>query len=137
MPDKPNVVVPGNAMVALLFLSLWGTLSSWATATPPGATGPRMATTPVPARFADREVWHEFMARTPLPKKGCFMASFPESQWKETPCTKAPARPYAPAEGPGPATVGSGDDFSAEVTGQITWAVGSFDTTSGLTSETD
>ena len=40
----------------------------------------------------------------------------------------APNRPYKPAEGPLPSTVGNGNDYAAQVAGTISSARGSFDT---------
>ena len=57
-------------------------------------------------------------------------------QWQEVPCTTAPAIPYLPARGPRPDSVGNGHDVSAQVTGHITEAIGSFDSVTGVTSET-
>ena len=44
----------------------------------------------------------------------------------------APNRPYKPAEGPRPSTVGNGNDYAAQVAGTISSARGSFDTATGL-----
>jgi len=76
------------------------------------------------------------MRQVPLPKKGCFTSSYPSTEWREVPCATPPARPYPPARGPLPLTVGNGNDVSAEVTGHISTAVGSFDSVTGVTSET-
>ena len=79
------------------------------------------------------EAWRKSMARVPLPKKGCFKASYPSTEWHEVTCTTAPVRPYAPR----PFTVGSAVDFSAVVAGHIASATGSFDSVNGVTSETN
>jgi hypothetical protein len=73
------------------------------------------------------EAWRKSMGRTPLPKKGCFQASFPSTEWHEVPCT-------TPPDPPRPYTVGSAVDFSAVVAGHITSATGSFDSVN-VTSE--
>lgn len=44
----------------------------------------------------------------------------------------APNRPYKPAEGPRPNTVGNGNDYAAQVAGTISLARGSFDNATGL-----
>jgi hypothetical protein len=44
----------------------------------------------------------------------------------------APNRPYKPAEGPLPSTVGNGNDYAAQVAGTISSARGSFDNATGL-----
>ena len=89
-------------------------------------------------------VWRQVMARTPLPKKGCFRAFHPSPNWVEVPCVTAPPVPFL---SPKAATavsgaalsngliVGNGDDFSAVVSGTMTSAVGSFPTITGVTSE--
>jgi hypothetical protein len=81
--------------------------------------------------------WRKGMARVPAPKKGCFTSSYPSTEWQEVPCTTAPARPYPPARGGGrPDQIGNGNDVSAQVTtGHISEAIGSFDSVTGVTSE--
>ncbi len=108
---------------------------------PPQVAGPHPsqqpgppATPQVPSTQSPKD-WRPGMARVPLPKKGCFTSSYPSAEWQEVPCKTAPARPYPPARGPRPNTVGNGNDVSAQVTGQISTAVGSFDSVTGVTSE--
>ncbi len=128
---------------------LAGLADSSALSAEPGAIANEKKTVPAadrpapapPAKSPDagtlgREAWRALMARTPRPKKGCFTAAYPDTQWKEVPCTTAPRRPYQPAGGPGPHTVGRGVDFSARTTGLITKAVGSFDSLASVTSVT-
>src|SRR2546425_7179839 len=50
---------------------------------------------------AKREAWRKSMARHPLPKKGCFTASYPSTEWKEVPCSTAPLPLHPPQEGGG------------------------------------
>ena len=77
------------------------------------------------------------MARTPVPHPGCFTSAYPSPQWQEVPCTTAPARPYPPRRGSRSYAVGNGNDVSAQVTaGVISVAEGSFDSVTGVTSET-
>jgi len=100
--------------------------------TPNPTTPP--ATTPQPSAKSLND-WRAGMARVPLPKKGCFTSSHPSTEWQEVPCTTAPARPYPPARGRRPDIVGNGNDVSAQVTGHISEAIGSFDSVTGVTSE--
>ena len=79
---------------------------------------PPPAATPPPSAKALHD-WRKGMARVPAPKKGCFTSSYPSTEWQEVPCTTAPARPYPPARGRRPDTVGNGNDVSAQVT-QVT-----------------
>jgi hypothetical protein len=81
--------------------------------------------------------WRESVARTSLPKAGCFTATYPSTAWQESPCTKPPEQPYPPAKGKHPSTVGNGNDFSAQVSGLLTSAEGSFMSVTGVTSDTD
>ena len=37
--------------------------------------------------------WRDSLATNPLPKKGCFEASYPNKQWHEVPCVAAPNYP--------------------------------------------
>lgn len=85
----------------------------------------------------EREAWRKSMVRTARPGKGCFTATYPEKTWKAATCGKAPNRPYGPAVGVRPFTVGSGTDFAAQVTGNTTQGEGSFDSLTGVTSEND
>ena len=93
------------------------------------------ATTQAPPTQSLKD-WRAGMTQVPLPKKGCFTSSYPSTEWQEVPCTTPPAVPNPPARGPRPLTVGNGNDVSAEVTGHISTAVGSFDSVTGVTSET-
>src|ERR1051326_911063 len=79
------------------------------------------------------DAWHKSMARVPLPKKGCFTASYPSTTWQEVPCGKPPARTYGPAK---PYLVGHGINFEAITANNMTSATGSFDTVN-VASETD
>jgi hypothetical protein len=89
-----------------------------------------------PEEAQRRKVWHIEMAQIPLPKKGCFQASYPNKAWHEVACKPAPPYPQPPRRGPRPLIVGNGDDVSAQApTGLISMAVGSFDS-STATSET-
>ena len=82
------------------------------------------------------EAWRISMAQIPLPKKGCFEASYPSKEWREVPSTKARPYPMPPRSGPRPLIVGNGNDVSAKApTGLISSATGSFDSATGVTSE--
>jgi hypothetical protein len=75
------------------------------------------------------------MSRAPMPKKGCFKATYPNTDWQSVPCKTAPLVPYPPARGPRSDNVGNGDDYAAQVSGFISSAEGSFDSVTGVTSE--
>ena len=68
--------------------------------------------------------------------RGCYQASYPSLQWQATPCLVAPnvpLAPHVPTPG-GPLTVGNGSDYSAEMSGTISKATGTFnDVSSKLT----
>ncbi len=85
-----------------------------------------------------QEAWRRNLRQVPLPRKGCFTAVYPKTEWKEERCVRAPNRPQPPARGGNPNIVGNGVDWSAEVTsGTISASTGSFASVSGLTSETN
>jgi hypothetical protein len=71
-----------------------------------------------------------------VPETGCFKASFPRLEWKEVSCVAPPNDPYVPRHGHRPFTVGGSNDFAARVTGVMSAAEGSFDSVTGVTSET-
>src|ERR1700674_4352311 len=62
--------------------------------------------TPTPANAQQsedsklREQWQEDIKKVPLPKKGCFHASYPEREWKEVSCGPPSKYPNQPAHGP-------------------------------------
>ena len=88
---------------------------------------------------AELKAWRKSMAKVPVPKKGCFTATYPKTEWQQVPCVTPPNRPYPPAPWPTSQVVGNGgsNDFSAQVASTISSAEGSFDSTGGITSETD
>ncbi len=115
------------------------------------APAPSAAAQPSAAKAAEREAWRAAIARTPTPKKGCFTALYPNTEWQETPCSQ-PSRYPNRARGHGPALpdslVGNGNDFSAQpsvvsglpspgnfaqASGGISKAVGSFDSVTPAT----
>jgi hypothetical protein len=82
------------------------------------------------------EAWRISMAQIPLPKKGSFEASYPSKEWREVPSAKAPLIPLIPRRGPRPLIVGNGNDVVAQAPiGLISSATGSFDSVTGVTSE--
>ena len=84
-----------------------------------------------------REEWQKAMAADFLPKKGCFQSSYPRMEWEEVPCITAPPYPQGPRRGSRPLTVGNGNSVSLQVlTGFISFAVGFFESVTGVTSET-
>jgi len=101
----------------------------------PNSTPPPAAAPPPSAKALHD--WRRGMARVPAPRQGCFTSSYPSTEWHEVPCTTAPQRPYPPARGPRPDTVGNGTDVSAQVGGHISEAIGSFDSVTGVTTVTD
>jgi hypothetical protein len=115
----------------ILFASVSGFLSFCAIA-------PRLMaqeTTQPTAKSEVREAWRKSMVRTPLPKRGCFHASYPDKEWREVACSTAKPFPLRPqvrgGRGKGgvtPATVGGGGatDFAAETSALISTAEGSF-----------
>ncbi len=83
-----------------------------------------------------QQAWRDAIAKTPVPKEGCFTASYPVAVWTPVACVQAPKRPFVPRRGPPAETVGDGNDYSAVVTGLISKTVGSFPTITGLKTET-
>jgi hypothetical protein len=76
--------------------------------------------------------WQAAIAQVPQPGTGCYRASYPVLRWHATKCAVAPKFPLAPAlpagsaRHAGPMTVGNGVDYSAQVTGLISKATGTF-----------
>src|SRR5208282_3388003 len=42
------------------------------------------------ATEVERESWRKTILKTPRPKKGCFTAAYPETEWREVPCKTPP-----------------------------------------------
>jgi hypothetical protein len=85
------------------------------------------------------ETWRQKILHTPQPTKGCFTATYPDTAWREVPCSTEPVKINLPKHGRGMRTEVIGDmngDFAAQVTGHISEAEGSFENITGLTSET-
>jgi len=142
-----DVRVKSRAMLAALTLALSvvsiGATKGAATEPPQdkkAAAQGQTATTGLPTEV-ERESWRKTILRTPRPKQGegCFVATYPETVWREVPCKTPPHQPYLPKRRGGIRTDivgGSGTDFSPEVTGHISEGEGSFDSVSGVTNST-
>jgi hypothetical protein len=81
-----------------------------------------------------KQSWRIQLLKTQIPNGGCFTSTYPSTRWQAIPCKTPPARPYGPAFGPKPASVGNGNDFSAQAAGAISLAEGSFDSVTGISS---
>lgn len=91
--------------------------------------------TPRARSAKELEDWQNAIERAPAPKKGCFEARYPNPEWKEVPCVKAPDIPMPPRQGPRPLVVGNANDIAATApTGAISSTTGSF-TIAGVTGE--
>ncbi len=95
---------------------------------------PTISTTYEPA--LDPELWRQSMLLTSLPKNGCFQVTYPGKNWQEVPCTAAPGYPQTPFSNSIHKSVGNFESFAAQVSGTISSSTGSFDSVTGLTSET-
>ena len=74
------------------------------------------------ATAVERESWRQTIIHTPLPKEGCFVAAYPEIQWRETPC-KPPSTKLYPPPRPGiirQETVGGGGPTESPGSGDWT-----------------
>ena len=81
--------------------------------------------------------WNSAMLKKEAPRKGCFIASYPNAEWQEVACKAAPNIPMVPRRGVRPLVVGNASDVSAGApSGTITQAIGRFENVSNVTSET-
>lgn len=88
-----------------------------------------------------REAWRKSMVRIPLPKKGCFTASYPNMMWKEVPCGEPSKHFNQPQSRGGTGSVvntvgGHAGDYSAISAGLIASAEGAFTSVNGAASVT-
>ena len=85
------------------------------------------------------ELWHRSLARSPLPGSGCFVTSYPSTEWKRVACSTPPHLLY-----PVPASrhvmeelaqsVGDGADYTANTSPKrMSTAVGAFPQVTGVT----
>ena len=101
------------------------------------AAQPAPAPTPQQAATTtaqSREAWGRAMAKRPMPKNGCFTASYPSTEWQEVPCGRP--SPFLNYPCPNAANnVGDGCDYVAQATGAnlISSAEGSFLPIPGVT----
>jgi hypothetical protein len=126
--NEPGVVLVASILGGL-FLSGATSLQLMAQAAPQN-------TSPSPeadAQAAKREAWRKAMARVPMPKNGCFDASYPSTEWHEVPCLRPSPYPNSPRSKPNAEGNASGE-FPARTTGLITSAAGSPDSVAGSTS---
>jgi len=128
-----------SAAIAVLSFAASVTAVPTAAQEPQAKTKARATTTHVKVSAIEqqRETWRKSIVKKPRPKKGCFTATFPETEWREVACGTAPNRPYGPRNGVRPQVVGNGSDFSGQVTANTTTAEGSFDSVAGVTGEND
>jgi len=90
-----------------------------------------------PEETKKRKDWSDAMLRKAAPKKGCFNAAYPRTEWQEVACVAAPNIPAGPRHGPRPAVVGNNNDVSAQApSGHITQTIGHFENVTNVTSET-
>jgi hypothetical protein len=129
-----------NLMVLTAAGILIGLSASCATAPQPGYTA-AATPTPTPERQLSEEEkrqedWRTSMAKVAMPKKGCFTAAYPKTEWQEVACKPAPPYPLQPRNGPRAFVVGAGDDVTPQApSGFISSTTGSFDSVSGVTNE--
>ncbi len=113
------------------------------TAQVPGrGTGHAPASAAIPRMAKTRAQWKADIARLRQPRTGCYRAAYPVLRWHAAKCVKAPRIPLRPRPVPrsarhaGPELVGNGTDYSAQVSGLISQATGTFqDVSPGITEQ--
>jgi hypothetical protein len=86
-----------------------------------------------------KAAWQADISHVRTPGSGCYRASYPTLAWRAVKCAAAPKvvlapKPFRSATHAGPEVVGDGHDYSAQVSGLITKAVGTFThVSSGIT----
>jgi hypothetical protein len=86
--------------------------------------------------------WQTDIGHVKQPGTGCYRATYPALRWQATRCVAAPKIPLAPRPLPrparhgGPDLIGNGKDYSAQVSGLISQATGTFaDVSPGITEQ--
>jgi hypothetical protein len=126
-----------SAAIVLLASPLCSVAASAQAGGSPPAAAPPPTSEPSTQSQMSLNSWHAQMSATALPRKGCFVSSFPSNTWQEVPCGSAPPYPQGGMKrGPHPFNIGSGtDDFALAQGGNISSATGSFDSVTGVTNE--
>jgi len=128
----------------LLFGLLYALAPSAAPQAPPKASPKKPTATAAaaaeeqvsPEEKKRRNDWSDSMVRQAAPRKGCFTAAYPSTEWKEVPCGPAHKIPLIPRHGPRPFTVGNNNDISAGApSGHISQAIGHFENINNVSSE--
>ena len=89
-----------------------------------------------PEEKTRRRDWALSMHKKPAPKKGCFTASYPGTEWKEVPCAPMRNIPMVPRRGARPFVVGNANDISAGApSGFISQAIGHFENVTNVNNE--
>jgi hypothetical protein len=125
---------------------LFGLFSAYASsAAPPPQARPKTSASKAaaaaqqevsPEEKQKRKTWSDSMLRKPAPRKGCFTADYPSTEWREVACVASPSFPAIPRHGPRPAVVGNNNDVSAGApSGHISQAIGHFENITNVTSE--
>jgi len=102
------------------------------------AIAPEQSEAQPPPTFANWAAWNGYMSSVPAPHAGCFEAKYPSTVWQASKCGTAPLQPLQPSRA-SPSTVGNGNDEVAQApSGKLIGSsVGSFQSVTGLASETD
>ncbi|CAM4503272.1 MAG: hypothetical protein LEGION0403_FIIPPAGN_01859 [Legionella sp.] len=112
--------------------------SSYAGATEQSPASPKMTSQSLShPSMKELQSWRSSIMRVPRPQNGCFSAKYPKAEWTEVPCTKAPTWPYLPTRGAHHGfVIGNGNDVTAQAaSGNISEAIGSFDSVTGVVNE--
>jgi hypothetical protein len=149
---KREPIATINAVVTIAVGVLTSLLSPYAVSAAPDETTKPEASTSAASKAASapppateqmspeerkkRRDWATSLHRKGAPKKGCFTATYPSTEWKEVECVPAPNIPFIPRRGPRLFVVGNGDDISAGApSGAITQAIGHFENPINVTSQ--
>jgi len=133
-----------SGVTATLLVGLLYAIGSSAAPQAPRKTAPKRAAANAaadneqvsPEEKQKRKEWRDEMLRKAAPKKGCFKAAYPQTEWQQVPCVAPPNIPAIPRHGPRPAVVGNNNDISAGApSGHITQAIGHFENVTNVTSE--
>jgi hypothetical protein len=124
--------MPRCGALAIVLIGLLCSHASFAAPAAAAAAGEKVS----PEEVQRRTDWNKSMLRRPAPKKGCFTAAYPKTEWQEVPCVPAPPYPQPPRKGLPPNVVGGGNDVAAQApSGFISQAIGKFENLVNVTSE--
>lgn len=134
--NRKGVRLAATAALLTGLCSIFAASAQTRTPPPPSSAASTASRPGSPEEIKRWRDWSISIMRKPAPRKGCFAAAFPATEWREVACGPARNIPMIPKNGPRPQVVGNSNDISALApSGHISQAIGHFENVTNVTSE--